>query len=160
MDYERKYKSILKEMAFTKNQIEQEIRNSDYVRLDHLVLCFYLKDTKEGKSNIKHWMGEIQAQLMSIAKRKWKNNNKYLKQEDYFLNLWKRPFENNDNYEIIDITIQDLIFDGYSIPSNWKTKKDKLVKTLRDFYYACSILMSEGKLNKKYIYDLIETYIL
>jgi len=156
MERIKKYQRILQEMAFKRSEIEQEIRSSDRNRREHLVLCYYLP--KHTANN--HWQQEIYADIKDIADRKWKNNNWYLSEKEYLDNLWNKPYENKDEYEIIDKTIEGLIYDKYKIPKDWKDEKDDLVISLHNLYQEISKLLSEGKISRLVVYKLIEKYII
>jgi hypothetical protein len=152
----KKYKRVYQEMAYTRDEIAQEIRSSDRNRREHLILCYIFS-----KSNsIKHWKNEIQADFMDIADRKWINNNKYLPEKDYYSNLWNKPYENNDGYEIIDKTVKNLIREGYKIPKNWNDIKDDLVLSIKNLYKEISLYLSNGTLEIDIIYDLIDKHII
>jgi len=156
MDRLNKYRRLYQEMAYTRDEIAQEIRSSDRNRREHLILCFYFPKN----STIKHWKNELQADFMDIADRKWKNNNKYLPEKDYFNNLWNKPYENLDDYELIDKTIKNLIREDYKIPKDWKDTKYVLIQAIKKLYVDISFHLSKGNLEKDIIYDLIDKYII
>jgi hypothetical protein len=148
------YERFFKEMAFSKGQIESTIINSDIVRAEHLILIFLCKHDRANS----HWQSEISAQLLRIAKMKWSNNHKYLSDKGYFNNLWTKPFENKDNYHIINEIVDDLLFDGYPISKNWEEHKSDLVLNLKRFYSKVSVLMSKGRLSKEVVYELLKEF--
>ena len=147
----KKYESFFKEMAFSKSQIESKIIDSNVNRLEHLILIFLLKKDRANK----HWQTEVASWILQIARMKWANNHKYLSEKEYFTNLWVKPFENKDNYHIIDETIYDLIFEGYDIPDNWGDYKKTLVNKIKDFYMQISSLLSKGRISKEVLYTML-----
>lgn len=148
-----KYKRYFKEMAYKRSQIEQEIRSSNRTRREHLILIYLFP--KHISNN--HWQSEIKADLLDIASMKWSNNNKYLSEKEYFDNLWNRPYENNDNYEVIDISVEELS-DDYPIKTDWKKHKKSLVIAIKNFYIEISKLIANGSLKGKTIYELLEKF--
>ena len=156
MERLKKYQCLLAEMSYTRDQIQKEVWSSNRTRGQHLILCYLIS-----KNNaVNHWQTEIQADLKDIADKRWTANKKYLPQKEYFKHLWEDPYENADDYEIINKWIEDLIYDKYPIPKDWETKKKDLVNSLKNFYYEASFLISEGKLTKQSIYNLIEKHII
>jgi len=150
----KKYRKYFQEMAFSKAKIEEEIRSSNTNRTEHLILIYFLsKDV-----SVNHWQTEVSADIKDIAQMRWKNNNKYLTEKEYFNNLWNMPFENNDNYEVIDEDVQDLIYDKYPIPKNWKDHKSELVSKMKEFYEKISKLLSQGKCSKLEVYNLLDEF--
>jgi len=152
--YEKKFKRLLSEMAFSKSQIESEIRSSNRNRTQHLLKCFYMPEN----TSYSHWLQEIYTDLDDIQQMKWKRRNKHFSKERYFENLWEMPFENKDDYEIIDSYVEDLIYQNYKIPEDWKLKKNIFIKNLKHFYWEISELFSLNKLSRMVVYDLIKRH--
>lgn len=154
MERLKKYKSIIQEMAYPRKKIEEEIRSSNRNRREHLILIYFLSNNNAKN----HWQSEVYADIKDISDMKWRVNNKYLSKEEYFSNLWSMPYEDGGAYSIIDSTIEDLIEENYNIPNNWKEKKMKLVKNMKDFYEKISYLLSTGSVSKKVIYSLLDNF--
>lgn len=150
----KKYQSYFQEMAFSKSVIEQEIRSSNSNRTEHLILIYLL--SKDVSNH--HWQSEVYADIKDIAQMKWKNNNKYLTEKEYFNNLWNMPFENEDNYEIIDKNIEDLIYDKYPIPEDWKNNKEQLITKIKNFYKEVSKLIATGSVSKLEIFKMLDNF--
>ena len=155
MDRIMKYQKIFSEMAFKREKIEAEILSSNRNRNKHLTLCYLFPDSR----NIKHWQNEIYADIFDIANMKWKSNNKYLNEKDYFNNLWIMPFENKDDYQYIDNLYYNFIIDDYDVFKSFEIVKKFLVKALLEFYIEISKHLSKGTATKKIVYSLIEKFI-
>ena len=151
----KKYERQFQEMSYSRKQIQQEIFSSNRNRLEHLLLCYYLNTD----DSIKHWQGEIYADIKDIANKRWSANKKYLSKDEYFNYLWHKVFVEYQQYYIVDGAIEDLIFDLYKIPSDWKEKKVRFTQALHDFYLYISTLLSEGKINKQAVYSLIDNFV-
>jgi len=145
------YKSKFIEMSFTRKEIENEIRHTNRNRRIHLILFYLFRKSRDRNK----WQGEVFANLDKIADLKWSNNKKYLNENEYFNNLWVKPYENEDNYLIIDTTIENLKGD-YPIPSTWKNYKKDIIKFLKEFYKEVSKMIANGSMLKSSIYHLLD----
>ena len=152
MERIKKYKSLISEMAYSRDKIHSEIRSSNRNRREHLILLFLLP--KDSARN--HWQAEIYADIKDISDMKWKVNNKYLSKKEYFDNLWSMPYENNDNYSILDSSIRDLIEEGYVIRPDWINRKQELVDVLKKFYDTISEKLEKGEITKMTVYGILD----
>lgn len=154
MNRDLKYKRYFTEMSFSRKQIEHEILSSNRNRCSHFLLLFlYPKDI-----NRNHWISEICADFLDISSMKWRNNNKFLNEKDYIVNLWTKPFENNDDYEMIDKIFYDLENDYPVYKKVYFSKKAKFVEKLHSLYVDISKMLYKGTLTRIELKSLIAKY--
>jgi len=146
------------EMAFSKSKIESEIISSQFRIIEHIAkLLLY----PEHKQYHRGWMNSIHKQITNVASMKWEENNKYLKQKNYYKYFFNAPFENGDDYRHLDKIVRSVVSET---PEIYKKKnllnydKDSWITLIKNFYKDVTKSLAEGEEDWNVYNDLIKKY--